>query len=157
MAESTGNAGATSPNPDGGTNVGLWQLDTPGGVGAGYSQSQLSDPNTNAKVAIAGSKEGTNWSDWSTYASGAYKQFMSGAAPSSAGVPAGSASASTSTGDDTGSLASIISSVTSIGSDIDKAVSVFVFLANPSNWVRIGAFFGGVILLALGVHLLRAG
>ena len=28
MAESTNNPDATSSNPDGGTNVGLWQIDT---------------------------------------------------------------------------------------------------------------------------------
>ena len=35
MAESSGRSWVTSANPDGGTNVGPWQLDTPGGGGAG--------------------------------------------------------------------------------------------------------------------------
>lgn len=63
--ESSGVPTVTSANPDGGTNVGLWQLDTRG-KGAGYSVAQLQDPNTNARVAIAGSSNGTNWSAWST-------------------------------------------------------------------------------------------
>jgi len=64
--ESGGNAGATSPNPDGGTNVGLWQLDTPGGKGAGYTVAQLKVPLTNARAAVAGSGNGNDWSAWAT-------------------------------------------------------------------------------------------
>lgn len=67
--ESSGRASVTSGNPDGGTNVGLWQLDTPGGKGAGYSITQLQDPLTNARVAVRGSSNGTDWSAWSTAAS----------------------------------------------------------------------------------------
>jgi Lysozyme like domain len=63
MAESSGNADATSANPDGGTNVGLWQLDTKG-VGAGYTEDQLKDPATNARITIMHTANGTNWSQW---------------------------------------------------------------------------------------------
>lgn len=75
LAESSGQAGATSANPDGGTNVGLWQLDTRG-VGAGYTVEQLKDPATNARVTIMGSANGTNWSAWETFATGAYKKYL---------------------------------------------------------------------------------
>ena len=66
MHESGGRAAVTSPNPDGGTNVGLYQLDTPGGKGAGYSVAQLQDPGLNTRVAIAGSANGRDWSAWAT-------------------------------------------------------------------------------------------
>lgn len=66
MHESGGRVAVTSSNPDGGTNVGLWQLDTPGGKGAGYSISQLQNPLTNARVAIQGSSNGQDWSAWAT-------------------------------------------------------------------------------------------
>lgn len=75
LAESSGRTSVTSGNPDGGTNVGLWQLDTKG-VGAGYTVTQLQDPNTNARVTVFGSANGTNWSAWETYATGAYKKFL---------------------------------------------------------------------------------
>jgi hypothetical protein len=75
QAESGGSASVTSSNPDGGTNVGLWQLDTRG-KGAGYSVAQLQNANTNAQVTIMGSANGTDWSAWATYASGAYRQYM---------------------------------------------------------------------------------
>jgi hypothetical protein len=64
MAESGGNPlGPPSANPDGGTNVGLWQLDTRG-VGAGYTIEQLQDPATNARITIMHTANGTNWSEW---------------------------------------------------------------------------------------------
>jgi len=66
MHESGGRVGVTSPNPDGGINVGLWQLDTPGGKGAGYSVAQLQNALTNAIVAVRGSANGQDWSAWST-------------------------------------------------------------------------------------------
>jgi len=92
-AESSGSATVTSSNPDGGTNVGLWQLDTLG-VGSGYSVAQLSDPATNAAVAVNGSGNGSNWSDWETYANGAYKAFLNnGTTPDTTGLPAGTTAA----------------------------------------------------------------
>jgi len=75
MQESSGRTGVTSPNPDGGTNVGLWQLDTKG-VGAGHTVEQLQDPATNARITIMGSANGTNWSHWEAYTSGAYKKYL---------------------------------------------------------------------------------
>lgn len=75
MAESSGRVDATSPNPDGGTNVGLWQLDTRG-VGSGYSVAQLSDSATNARVTILGSGNGTRWNAWQTYVEGTYRNYL---------------------------------------------------------------------------------
>jgi hypothetical protein len=66
IQESSGNPNITSSNPDGGTNVGLWQLDTPGGVGAGHSIAQLKDPNLNARITIKATNNGRNWSAWAT-------------------------------------------------------------------------------------------
>jgi uncharacterized protein YcfJ len=65
VEESSGNASVTSANPDGGENVGLWQLDTRG-KGAGYSVAQLQDPLTNARVTVAATGDGTNWTAWAT-------------------------------------------------------------------------------------------
>jgi Lysozyme like domain len=64
MAESGGSATVTSSNPDGGTNVGIWQLDT-NGVGSGYSVAQLQNPNLNAQITIKATGDGINWSEWS--------------------------------------------------------------------------------------------
>jgi hypothetical protein len=65
LQESSGSATVTSRNPDGGTNVGLWQLDTRG-VGAGHSVSQLQNPLTNARLTVKATNDGQNWSQWAT-------------------------------------------------------------------------------------------
>lgn len=96
MAESSGESAVTSSNPDGGTNVGPWQLDTRG-VGAGYSVAQLQNPNTNAAIAVKGSANGTDWSDWATYASGAYRAFMNNGTTPDANVPGGGAAGAATT------------------------------------------------------------
>jgi len=66
--ESSGNPQAESANPDGGSNVGLWQLDTKG-VGAGLSVAQLKNPLVNARRTVQGSRNGTDWSQWATASS----------------------------------------------------------------------------------------
>jgi Lysozyme like domain len=65
IQESSGDASVISHNPDGGVNVGIWQLDTKG-KGAGYTVAQLQNPNTNAKVTIRESDDGRDWSAWAT-------------------------------------------------------------------------------------------
>ncbi len=59
------NLRVTSSNPDGGTNVGLWQLGTEG-VGAGYSVSELQNALTNARITVRATRNGTDWSQWAT-------------------------------------------------------------------------------------------
>src|SRR5580658_4245943 len=59
-AESSGRTAVTSSNPNGGTNVGLYQLDT-AGVGAGYSVSQLLVRVTNTHAAISGTNTRNGW------------------------------------------------------------------------------------------------
>jgi hypothetical protein len=63
MSESSGDADATSPNPNGGTNTGLWQLDT-AGVGFGYTVAELQNPETNAQITVLATDNGRNWVDW---------------------------------------------------------------------------------------------
>jgi LysM repeat protein len=62
MAESGGNQYAHSPTDD----YGYWQINGSHGSEATY------DPIGNAKAAISISGDGTDWSQWSTYSSGAY-------------------------------------------------------------------------------------
>jgi hypothetical protein len=65
IQESSGNASVTSPNPNGGINVGLWQLDTEG-VGAGNTVAQLQNPLTNARITVRATRDGQDWSQWAT-------------------------------------------------------------------------------------------
>lgn len=70
MAESGGNAGAVGDN---GTSFGLWQIHTP--VHPQFSPQSMLDPTSNALAAFAISSQGTNWHPWTTFNTGAYKQF----------------------------------------------------------------------------------
>lgn len=151
-AESSGNDQSTSANPDGGTNVGLWQLDTPGGKGAGYTVAQLKDPATNAKVAVAGSSKGADWSAWATFASGAYKKFISSGTTPDTSTPAASTTAATSKSD-AGCLIMIpnldpVSAVPIIGS---LAPSTAQCILSKS---QARAIMGGALLLGGGTLVL---
>lgn len=61
-AESGGNPNAISPTND----YGLWQINGSWGAMASL------DPITNAHSAVTISHDGTDWSPWTTYTSGAY-------------------------------------------------------------------------------------
>jgi hypothetical protein len=81
-AESGGRANAFNPRGKD-LSYGLFQINMLGGMGPdrrkkfGLSSNEdLFDPLTNAKVAYAISKEGTNWNPWTTYTSGKYQQFL---------------------------------------------------------------------------------
>ncbi len=86
MAESGGNAGEVNNNPGtGDLSYGDWQINMLGAMGperrAQYglsSNDALLDPYTNARVAYAMSNGGQNFQPWSTYKSGAYKQYLGG-------------------------------------------------------------------------------
>jgi soluble lytic murein transglycosylase-like protein len=70
MAESGGNANAVG---DSGHSLGLWQINIPSHPEA--DTSQLFDPTYNAQIALAISKNGTNWNPWTTYRTGAYQRY----------------------------------------------------------------------------------
>lgn len=84
MAESGGNAAAHNTNASTGDNsYGLWQINMLGAMGparrAAYglkSNDDLFNPKVNAQVMSAMSKQGQDFSPWSTYKNGAYKKYM---------------------------------------------------------------------------------
>lgn len=61
-AESGGNPNAISPTDD----YGLWQIN------ASHGSMASLNPTINAQSAVAISDDGTNWTPWTTYTSGAY-------------------------------------------------------------------------------------
>jgi len=143
LAESSGNAAATNATDNGGTQTswGLWQISD-----GTHNQpvSNILDPNVNAQQAVKKVKsQGLN--AWGTYTSGKYKQFMSGAAPSTSGLPSGSTSVQ-----DT-SLTSDLGS--SIGKGLGDAISsVFNPVVNVLIWgvealLGIALLVGSVIVL----------
>jgi hypothetical protein len=55
-----------------------------------------------------------------------------------------------------GGILSIPSEITGFFSEADKFVTLLMWLAQPSSWLRIGAFLVGVGLLLFAIHALIA-
>ena len=86
MAESRGRPSALNPYGRD-YSFGLWQINMLGRMGPERlkrfglkSYSDLYDPKTNARVALQMAREAGGYRDWSTYSSGAYRQFYGGEA-----------------------------------------------------------------------------
>jgi hypothetical protein len=155
LAESSGNTNATSANPDGGVNTGLWQIDTK--AHPQWTEAQLKNAITNARAAFSVSSSGTNWSAWQTYTQGTYKNFANAATK---GV--GQAIL---VGDnhgnwfqqilrDAGGDASKVPGVGGLFSGIDAVGNFFNKLGEKSTWIRIGEFAIGALLLAVALNAL---
>lgn len=171
MAESSGRTAVTSPNPDGGINVGIWQLDTRG-VGAGYSVAELSDPGTNAKVMAKGSRDGTDWGPWATYAGGQYASFLGQARAAASdeskggsnwledavkGIGGGLENVAKGILNPIGAISQLLQlpqQVTDFLTALEAPVKALMWIINPANWVRIIAGFAGVILAGFGLYAL---
>lgn len=167
-SESSGRSWVTSPNPDGGVNVGPWQLDTPGGGGAGYTVAQLQDPWTNAQAMAKASKNGTDWSTWETYVDGSYQDHTSVALDAVTKEQSGGPSwidgilhdinttFNITKGTENllpggGSLLSLPSEITGFFSAAETFVNGAMWLLNPANWVRVVAMAAAVGFLAFGL------
>lgn len=77
LAESSGRVDATNKNSNGTTDYGLWQINS--SHTQFDSQRLLSDPLYNAQAAVSVFKS-QGLTAWTTYTSGAYRQFLAGAA-----------------------------------------------------------------------------
>ena len=66
-AESSGRQYATDANSNGSTDRGYWQINSVHGALSTY------DPAGNARAAVELSGNGTNWSPWVTWNTGAYR------------------------------------------------------------------------------------
>lgn len=142
MAESGGDSTAVDNDANGTTDRGLWQINSTHGAQSTF------DVNANAKAAISISNNGTNWQPWTTFVSGAYKKFLSGAAPSSVNDP----TSTTSAAGGLGGILSIPTEITGFFSDADKFVNLIMWLAKPQDWLRIGAFFIGGVLIFVALY-----
>jgi hypothetical protein len=170
MAESSGIPTATSSNPDGGTNVGIMQLDTRG-VGSGHTVKELQDPLLNMQIAQHASRDGTNWSQWATWpdAAGKYASQAQAAAAKDTGSSSwldgilkdiegvGSGllgGAESAAGTAVGALGQVLSlpdQITGLFSALEKPVQAAAWFVNPVNWARLVAGGMGLLLLVAGL------
>lgn len=92
LAESGGRTDAANTKPPD-ASYGLWQINYYGSLAPGRTQAYgtpaqlVADPNRQAKAAIAISGNGSNFTPWTTYTSGAYKAPLA-AAGSLGSIPA---------------------------------------------------------------------
>lgn len=86
MAESGGNTRAISPTND----YGLWQINRQYHPQYFQSPGAIFDPLYNARAALAISGGGRNWQPWTTFRTGAYRQYLSAGGAGSRPGPADS-------------------------------------------------------------------
>lgn len=171
LAESSGNPSAVSANPDGGQNVGLMQLDTPGGVGAGYTVSQLKNPATNMAVAYQGWKrDGNSFKEWATASNGAaaaqweknvvgpYTSGLVGPGRDTAAAqvpdPFTGGSKETTSG---GTGGAINSALGTAGSAVSATASLAGQASTVLEWLTTPAKLGRLMLVVVGLALAVAG
>lgn len=101
QAESGGNSLALNNNPSTGDySVGLWQTNYYGSLLAsrtkdyGSPAALQADPNLQAQSAVGISGNGSSWTPWSTYNSGAYLQYLNGATTTSSTASGGTVGSS---------------------------------------------------------------
>lgn len=152
MAESSDSNVEQQGQPYATTGWGLWQI-TPGNSepNAG-TDSQLLNPQANAKAAVEKYEQaGNSFTPWTTFTSGKYLQYLQGNVPASS---TGSAPQSATTTSLPGF--SFPSEITTFFSDGTAFVDKLMWLAMPSSWVRIAAFLIGLALLLFAIHALVA-
>ena len=133
MAESGGDSTAQGHNTNGSIDRGLWQINSIHGVQSTLNVIQ------NVKAAISISNNGTDWGPWTTFTSGAYKQFLSGA---NASAPSGFTNTTIGTG------------TTAAASAVSSTLGFFENLFTAKNLVRAIEVIVGGLLLLLGLKSL---
>lgn len=140
MAESGGNSTATDNDSNGTVDRGLWQINSVHGAQSTY------DVMGNARAAVSISNNGNNWTPWTTYNSGAYRQYLNAQVQpdTSAPINATNAAANQNTGTLTGD---------------NLALSLPGGLWDPANWFlnplgSIGSAAGGAAS-AVGPTLIK--
>jgi hypothetical protein len=156
-AESRLDAKVESKNPDGGTNIGLMQIDDKAHPDA--DPSLLHDPYYNMKEAARISGGGKDWSQWATYSSGAYKKYygkdgkIRNASPqdrlgNAVGVFPNDGIGGIKVPDPAQAIAQVAGA---IGAFTKVVAEVFKTLFSSDFWTGIGKVLLGLILLYMGL------
>lgn len=148
MAESHGNAKAKNVNTDGTVDRGLWQINK-------FWHPEVSDAcaynaGCATRAAYKISHNGTDFSAWSTYKNGTWKQYYKG--------KGGAAAASGAQSDSPlGNADEVVTgAVDSVGSALSQIASMLGVLFQASTWFRVGkVLLGAVVLIVVAYQLLR--
>lgn len=163
LAESGGQADQRTPEPDGSTSYGLWQVNSV----HGYPVDQLLTPEGNVRAAGSvysgaynayladhpGDTKGAiiaGWQPWSAYKNGAYLAHLPAARRAAkANPPEGDAEAPE-------SFDPVGDAVDSISSWTDAVARFFGALVDPRTWLRVLAGIVGVGMVVVGARQLAA-
>lgn len=166
MAESGGNTGATDCDTNGSVDRGLWQINSVHGSQSTY------DVMGNARAAVSISNNGTNWSPWVTFQTGAYLKYMQGSVPPDLNAPINGTSAAAGTGSSTQATLTSCNWMEqaiapelcggSIGGSITQGFVLQVIdalissIVNPFIQIAAGimGIAGGAILMGSGIFLI---
>lgn len=143
LAESGGNPTATNHNSNGSTDYGLFQINS---VHADLlSKHNWQDPTDNARMALAISAHGNNWTPWVAFTTGRYRMYLP-RAKAATGKPA------TPSGGGTGDASPGVATAGFPGSGIiTGAENLWSLLTNPETWKRLMWIIGGSFLVLLAL------
>jgi Lysozyme like domain len=149
MAESGGNEGAHTVDSDD-DSYGLWQINYKGDLkGPRTAQfgpgSVLLDPKANAKAMSTISHQGQNFTPWTTYTSGKYKQFLGNTVSEVDTTPAAGTDLFS---NPLGSISDTVTAARTVASIVVKGSE---WVSNPSNWVRVVYVIGGTVAVIAGL------
>lgn len=143
MAESGGRSDATNTsNSNGSIDRGLFQINSIHGANSTY------DLATNVRYAIQLSQNGTNWSPWTVYKSGAYRKYLDNP---NADVGSGGA---TNVGLE---IPNPLDALKTISDNIGQIIKAGEWFADVHNVIRIVQVGMGAVLTLIGIAILNQG
>jgi hypothetical protein len=162
MAESGGNPRAHNTNASTGDNsYGAWQINMLGDLAPERlvlfgikSNDELFDLQTNARAMRILSANGADFSPWSAYKSGAYKEFLNVPVDDKTKDPLWqdilkALSPAYAIGSSAGGTVSDVGQ--GIGSIVETVNKSARWLSNSENWVRVGYVVGGSVMIIVGL------
>lgn len=139
MAESGGKTDATNRNTNGTTDYGTWQINSI--HRDALALGNWADINANAKMAkLVFDQSGHSWRPWVTFNTGAYRKFLS-QGMTGAGNPAPTPDPINRGGQNVGNT----------GDSTNGIIGFFSFITDVHNWMRLGEFAAGMVLLLIGL------
>lgn len=163
-AESKGNPNAHNTNAGTGDNsYGLWQINMLGDLAPERlvlfgikSNDELFDVQTNAKAMRILSANGADFSAWSTYNHGTYKEYLNVPVTDKTNDPLWKdilkgLSPAYAVGSSVGGISDVTQGLGSIVETVNKSAS---WLSNSENWVRVGYVVGGGAMILVGLVMM---
>jgi hypothetical protein len=162
MAESSGNPKAHNTNAGTGDNsYGLWQINMLGKLAPERlvlfgikSNDELFDPQTNARAMRILSANGADFSPWSAFKSGAYKEHLNVPVTDQTDDPLWkdilkAISPAYAIGSSAGGTVSDVGQ--GLGSIVETVNKSARWISNSENWIRVGYVVGGSVMIIVGL------